>query len=295
MKVSIGIPFYNPGRFFRASIESILKQTFTDFELILVDDGSTDNSLEVAQSFQDTRITVISDGKNKGLPNRLNELIDLSKGEYIARMDADDIVSSVRIAQQVALLDKTPDVDLIATGLCSITDNSEVIGYRLPALEKRIELSVVNAVFGKADIGHATIMARKSWYQRNRYNEDARLMEDYQLWADAAIRNDLRVAFIKSPLYFYREESSVTPRKAIKAHFNGYKLILSRYFGYLGLFDKLKITMLTFVKIVVTGLASVFGVSDKLLSLRNKSTEQNSELLKELQDEIDQISAAKNV
>ena len=164
------------------------------------------------------------------MPYRLNQLIDLSQGEFIARMDADDIVSLERIGQQTAMLNEMTDVDVIATGLCSITNNSQVIGYRLPVYTKRLELPIVNAIFGKADIGHATIMARKSWYLRNRYNESAQLMEDYQLWVEAAINNDLKVAFIKEPLYFYREESSVTPKKAIKAYFNGYKLIVSQYF-----------------------------------------------------------------
>jgi glycosyltransferase involved in cell wall biosynthesis len=294
MKVSIGIPFYNPGKFFRESIASILNQTFTDFELILLDDGSSDNSLEVANSFDDSRIRVISDGTNKGLPNRLNELIDLSQGEYIARMDADDLVSIHRIAQQVELLNKTPDVDVIATGLCSITNNNEVIGYRLPGQEKRMSLPVVDAIFGRADIGHATILVRKSWYVRNRYNENARLMEDFQLWIDASAKNDLKVAFIKSPLYFYREESSVTPKKAIKAYFNGYKLIFTRYFKYLSICNKVKITFLTFIKIAVTAIASLLKLSDKLLSLRNTSTEQRLDVLQKLQAEVDSFGTHVN-
>ena len=295
MKVSIGIPFYNPGDFFKASITSILKQTFTDFELILLNDGSSDNSLDIANSFQDSRIKVISDGENKGLPYRLNQLIDLSQGDFIARMDADDVVSLERIEKQVTMLNTMADVDVVATGLCSITNNSEVIGYRLPIKTKRLELSVVNAIFGKADIGHATIMARKSWYLRNRYNESAKLMEDYQLWVEAAINKDLKVAFIKEPLYFYREESSVTPKKAIKAYFNFYKLIVSQYFSYLSLVNKVKITVLTFIKICITGLASLLGASGKLLSLRNKNTEQDAQLLKQLQAEVDQISRNNHV
>ena len=295
MKVSIGIPFYNPGDFFKASITSILKQTFTDIELILLNDGSSDNSLDIANSFQDSRIKVISDGENKGLPYRLNQLIDLSQGDFIARMDADDVVSLERIEKQVTMLNTMADVDVVATGLCSITNNSEVIGYRLPIKTKRLELSVVNAIFGKADIGHATIMVRKSWYLRNRYNESAKLMEDYQLWVEAAINKDLKVAFIKEPLYFYREESSVTPKKAIKAYFNFYKLIVSQYFSYLSLANKVKITVLTFIKICITGLASLLGASGKLLSLRNKNTEQDAQLLKQLQAEVDQISRNNHV
>jgi glycosyltransferase involved in cell wall biosynthesis len=289
MKVSIGIPFYNPGVYFKEAIASVLNQTFTDFELILLDDGSSDGSLEVAHSFDDKRIKVISDGTNNGLPYRLNQLITLSQGEYIARMDADDLSSSFRIAQQVTLLEQTPDVDIIATGICSITDNNNVTGYRLPALDKKMTPSVTDAIFGRSEIAHATILARKSWYLRNRYNEKAKLMEDYQLWIDATIQNDLNVAYIKSPLYFYREESSVNYRKAVKAYFNGYKVVLNRYFSYLNLRDKIKITLLMIIKITVVSTANLFNLSDKLLDMRNKDTVQDKVLIDKLKKELDQL------
>jgi glycosyltransferase involved in cell wall biosynthesis len=289
MKVSIGIPFYNPGVYFKEAIASVLNQTFTDFELILLDDGSSDGSLEVAHSFDDKRIKVISDGTNNGLPYRLNQLITLSQGEYIARMDADDLSSSFRIAQQVTLLEQTPDVDIIATGICSITDNNNVTGYRLPALDKKMTPSVTDAIFGRSEIAHATILARKSWYLRNRYNEKAKLMEDYQLWIDATIQNDLNVAYIKSPLYFYREESSVNYRKAVKAYFNGYKVVLNRYFSYLNLRDKIKITLLMIIKITVVSTANLFNLSDKLLDMRNKNTLQDKVLIDKLKKELDQL------
>ncbi|MBL4940747.1 MAG: glycosyltransferase family 2 protein [Colwellia sp.] len=289
MKVTIGIPFYNPGILFKDSVLSILNQTYTDFELILLDDGSTDDSLSIALSFNDKRIKVISDGSNKGLPCRLNQLINLSQGEYIARMDADDLALPERIEQQVKLLDKTLDVDIIATGICSITDNHQVIGYRQPITNKRNTLSITDAIFGRADIAHATILVRKCWYKRNNYNENAKLMEDYQLWIDAAIKKDLNVAYIKTPLYFYREESSVTVRKAIKAYLNVFKIVLVNYFSYLSFYDKIKITTLTFAKICFVSIANLLLLSNKLLLLRNKNTEQNQELLTELQQKLDSL------
>ena len=289
MKVSIGIPFFNPGNVFRESIQSILNQTYSDFELILLDDGSTDNSLEIAHSFKDKRIKVISDGGNKGLPYRLNQLVDISQGEYIARMDADDLSSSVRIELQTSLLENTPDVDIIATGLCSITDKNKIIGYRLPSIDKRMTPSVTDAIFGRSEIAHATILVRKSWYLRNRYNEKAKLMEDYQLWVDAAIKSDLNIAYIKKPLYFYREESSVNYRKAVKAYFNCYKIVFNQYFNYLSLHDKIRITLLTIIKITVVSAANLFNLSDKLLYMRNKGTEQDNTLIDKLEEEVKKI------
>ncbi|XPF93995.1 glycosyltransferase family 2 protein [Colwellia sp. RE-S-Sl-9] len=289
MKVSIGIPFYNPGNFLKQSIYSILNQTFTDFELILLDDGSTDNSLEIAKSFDDRRIKVISDGKNKSLPVRLNQIIDIAQGEYIARMDADDLVSLDRIIKQVKLLDNSPDIDIVATGLCSITDENEVIGYRQPSVEVLDNLSVSDAIFGLSGIAHATILVRKSWYLRNSYNENTKLKEDYQLWIDAAIKKDLKVAFIKEPLYYYREESSVSPKKAIRAYFNGLKIVLFQYLQFLTFGNKVKIVGKTIAKVLFVFFANIFKLENKLLTLRNKSTHQDPVLIKQLQSEINTL------
>jgi len=212
MKITVGIPFFNPGDIFAESIQSVLEQTHQDLEIILLDDGSSDGSLAIAKSFNDPRIKVISDGKNLRLPKRLNQLIDLATGDFIARMDADDIIAPTKFAQQLAMLQANEKIDLVATGMCSITNDNQVIGYRLPVEKQRINNTVADAIFGRVNIAHATILARKSWYLRNRYNENARLMEDYQLWIDAAVNNDLNVGYIQAPLYFYREESSVSPQ-----------------------------------------------------------------------------------
>ena len=99
--VTIGIPFYNASQFLEYAIKSVINQTYTNWELILVDDGSTDDSLSIARSFNDQRIKILSDGVNKGLVSRLNEIILNSRGSYIARMDADDIMHFERIEKQI--------------------------------------------------------------------------------------------------------------------------------------------------------------------------------------------------
>jgi len=288
MKVSIGIPFYNPGESFQAAIASVLQQTFTDFELILLDDGSTDNSLNIANSFDDKRIKVISDGENKGLPARLNELINLSSGEFIARMDADDLISRNRIALQVEFLTANPQLNLVSTGICSITNNNKVIGYR-ESRQQHQQLTPSATIFGRADIAHATIMARKTWYQRNNYNENAKLMEDYQLWIDASIRNDLAVGYISTPLYFYREESSVSSQKAINAYRNQFKIIYENYFMHLNINEKIHFTILSAIKIIAVYVLNLLRNTSLLLKLRNKNTQQDSNKLRTLQNELDLI------
>ena len=102
--ISIGIPFFNAERFLLDSIRSVFAQTHQDWELILVDDGSTDRSLEIAQSIADPRVSVYSDGKNKKLAARLNQIHTLAKFDFIARMDADDLMATDRIRRQLTFL-----------------------------------------------------------------------------------------------------------------------------------------------------------------------------------------------
>lgn len=115
-RLSVIMPVYNAETYLAAAIRSVLCQTFTDFELIIVNDGSVDGSLAIMQEFveQDDRIAIIS-RENRGLVASLNEAISVSKGEYIARMDADDICYAERFEKQVAYLDSHPQVDLVGT------------------------------------------------------------------------------------------------------------------------------------------------------------------------------------
>ena len=108
--VSIGLPVYNAEKFLRDAIVSILNQSYVHFELIIMDDGSTDKSIDIVNSFNDKRIVVYRDGVNKGLPARLNEISTLAKGRYLARMDADDIMHPERIEKQLKILEKTQKI-----------------------------------------------------------------------------------------------------------------------------------------------------------------------------------------
>jgi len=131
MYISIGIPFFNAEKFLEDAIKSVLVQTFQDWELILVDDGSTDRSLEIARSFVDSRIRIISDGYNRRLPYRLNQIISEAKYDIIARMDADDLMAVDRLEKQIKVLTKNPEIDLVVTSLYSIGNKNEILGKRI--------------------------------------------------------------------------------------------------------------------------------------------------------------------
>src|SRR5690349_10645893 len=106
--VTVGIPFFNNASSLSDALRSIFAQTFTDWELILADDGSTDESLSIARSVRDPRVMVMSDGGNRGLVFRLNQITSAARGKYIARMDADDLSHPARLQRQVSLLERDP-------------------------------------------------------------------------------------------------------------------------------------------------------------------------------------------
>src|SRR5690606_22947862 len=172
-----GIPFYNAEKYLKFAIQSVIAQSYQNWELILVDDGSSDNSLEIAQEFalKDARIRVICDGKNRKLPYRLNQLITESKGDFIARMDADDLMHPDRLKKELSFLLENPDCDLVSGGIVSIDHENNVIGIRLVK-----ELTTLNKDTKNYPIVHPTVMARRGCYLRNSYSLDYPRAEDYE-------------------------------------------------------------------------------------------------------------------
>lgn len=126
--VTVSMPVYNAGKHLKLAVFSILKQTYTNWELLLIDDGSTDHSLNEILEINDPRIKVFCDGENRGLAQRLNESIEMAKGKYFARMDGDDVAYPERFAKQVAHLINNPKIDLIATQAITIDENNLLTG-----------------------------------------------------------------------------------------------------------------------------------------------------------------------
>ncbi|MBB3034378.1 glycosyltransferase family 2 protein [Alteriqipengyuania lutimaris] len=216
MKVTIGLPFYNAEKDLPDAIRSIFAQTHQDWELILVDDGSTDRSLDIARSVDDPRVRVISDGENRRLAARLNQIVDEAQTPVIVRMDADDLMATDRIERQLAVLESMPQVDLVSTGLVSIDDDDQPFGARShPASTMTREDLLRKAGTG---IVHASVIGRRAWFQRNRYDPTYPSAQDYELWLRSSSKDDLAVHIIREPLYFVRELGSVTAAKMFRAY-----------------------------------------------------------------------------
>ena len=292
--ISIGISFYNAESYLEEAICSVLAQTHTQWELILVDDGSSDQSLDIAISYaeKDSRIRVLSDGSNKKLAYRLNQIIAESKYDYIARMDADDLINSTRIEKQVNYLLNRPNIDLVSTGILSLKNDLTVVGHRITSAKKIIKKS--DAILGTTGIVHASIMAKKSWYERNYYNESSVLAQDYELWLNAFLNNDLKAGFIEEQLYYYREEQNITLEKLLTAYSIQIKIIKHLSNNFLSLSEKLKyISKIKAKSIIARGLF-LLNLSS-LLHKRRVQTENMDELRSILAHELKLINEKKQI
>ena len=175
--ISVIMPAYNAEKYIADAIESILHQTYIDFEFIIVNDGSTDKTAEVIRSYKDKRIIFIDRDENKGLVYSLNEGIRHAKGDFIARMDADDISVANRLELQLNYLFNHPDIDICGGSYkCFGTDNRLVEIVTEPD-------KISERLFRECVMAHPTIMMRSGIvYQRELYNHDYLYAEDYELW-----------------------------------------------------------------------------------------------------------------
>jgi glycosyltransferase involved in cell wall biosynthesis len=188
--VSVLMPVFNGERYLREAVESVLGQTYSNIEFIIIDDGSTDNSYELLLEYQhlDNRISLHRHLENKGLVFSLNECIDLAEGKYLARMDADDICLPERIENQVEFLEKNSEIGILGSAIelfHSIRAKSQKWIYPLDDLSIKWELLL------SSQFAHPAVMIRKSsLYQMDHfYSQEYSGFEDYELWTRLLISN----------------------------------------------------------------------------------------------------------
>ncbi|AZB31071.1 glycosyltransferase family 2 protein [Chryseobacterium balustinum] len=179
-KISVIMPVYNGEKYLKEAIDSILKQTFANFELLLINDGSTDLTEAIIGSYDDERIVYIKNEKNLGLIKTLNKGLDLAKGEFIARMDQDDISHSERFEKQLIIFEKNTEIGVCGTLFTPFnnSNNKEYNTIEHPELHKSIKIQLLALCI----VGHPTIMMRKNAVGNFRYDESFQAAEDYELW-----------------------------------------------------------------------------------------------------------------
>lgn len=181
------MPVYNAEKYLREAVDSILSQTYTDFEFIIIDDGSADASPEIVRSYDDARIRFYQNEHNMGVAATLNRGLDLAEGEYIARMDSDDISLPERFAKQVEYLDKHPECAVVGTDM-------EIFGARRYQFihSHTTEQLKVDLLFASA-LGHPTVMMRSSVVGKDglHYDNAYNGIEDYELWVRVAEKHEI--------------------------------------------------------------------------------------------------------
>ena len=194
-KVSVILPVYNCEQYIFETVQSVLNQTFADFELLIVDDCSTDKTVAIIKEFNDDRIQLTLKEKNTGYTDSLNYAISIAKGQYIARMDGDDICVSTRFEKQVAFLDANPNIILCGSAIQIIGTNTVL---RHPSNHEAIK---VKLCFGTS-FYHPSVMGRVEVFQANLYDKKYEPAEDYDLWTRLAFQGEL--ANLEEVLLLYR-------------------------------------------------------------------------------------------
>lgn len=180
--VSVLMPIFNGGKYLREAVEGILDQTFTDFEFLVLDDGSTDDSLALLRQYaaRDSRVRVIT-RENRGLTFSLNELLSYARGEFVARMDADDVVLPERFARQAAFLGEHPGVVCVG-GAYQMIDSADRFLTTLTPPQTDAEIQYLH-LSGHTAINHPTAMMRLAAVNRlGGYDSEYDLVEDLDLW-----------------------------------------------------------------------------------------------------------------
>lgn len=181
-KISVVMPVYNGEKYLRESIDSILNQTYSDFEFIIINDASKDSTEEIIKSYDDVRIVYAKNEQNLGVAGTLNRGLAIAKGEYIARMDADDISMPQRFEKQVKLLDKHKDIGVCGSNIIlfgeDITERTFI--YSKTDAQIRVDM-MFNSAFA-----HPVVMIRHNILTQNniKYDISYEKAEDYKMWHD---------------------------------------------------------------------------------------------------------------
>lgn len=216
-KVSVIMSVFNGEEYLAEAIGSILNQTFQDFEFIIVNDGSTDGTGQILESFDDQRIIVVPNPQNLGLTRSLNTGLRMARGKYIARQDADDVSLPQRLEKEVAFLDENKNVGLVGTYYLMINESGKVL-HTIKCLTEGGELK--EKLLEGNQFGHGSVMFRAECIEKvGLYREEFKSAQDYDLWLRISEVYD--VANIPEPLYGWRFnlKSISTSKKAQQDRF----------------------------------------------------------------------------
>ncbi len=268
--ITVLMPVYNCELYINEAVDSILNQTFADFELLIIDDASTDKTASIIKAYNDSRIKFIEKPSNTGLTNSLNQGLKLANGKYIARMDGDDVSFSQRFEKQVAFLDANPDVVLCGTNI-KVIGTEKIIA--LPEKNEKIKLTLLK---GNC-LAHPSVMIRKQILDELSvgYDISKEPAEDYDLWV--RLTGIGKLHNLQEVLLNYRVHNTQVSKKRDTQQIELSLQLRLQMFGYLDYsFDKEEYDLL---KKIIGGSLSVtldeikdfFILTEKMVSANSNS------------------------
>lgn len=259
--VTIAIPVYNCEKTIQQTLRSVLNQTLADYEVLIYDDGSTDRTIPLIQAFQDPRIKLFQDGGNRGIACRLNQLIEQASGQFLVRMDGDDVMFPDRLEKQVAFLQSHPDVDVVGSAAVVIDEHDHVLGLR--GGESRAW--TIDDLFMSSRFIHPTVAGKTTWFKRWKYDEQLSGCEDMDLWIRSC--GDSVFADMAEPLLFYREYQNMR----LSTYLRRQRLLMAYAWGRRDQLERKKKLLPLLLKPLLSSLAAIVAHlcrCDRILILR---------------------------
>lgn len=207
-KVTVLMAVFNGEKYLREAVDSVLAQSFTDFEFLVVNDGSTDQSSAILASYASERLRVIENSSNQGLAASLNIGLEQARGTYVARMDADDICHEERLGRQVTYMDSHPETVILGTNM-TLFGGAEQSEYWRPESDRFVKAHMLFA----SPFAHPTVMLRTSFLRQNNlsYDPSLKCAQDYDLWQRMLAIPGARSANLSDALIRYRQhDKSIT-------------------------------------------------------------------------------------
>lgn len=260
--ISVGMPVFNVERTILDAVESIRHQTLADWELLIIDDGSTDRTREVLERVRDPRVRVIVHDENVGLGHRLNEAVAHSHGEYFARLDGDDVAYPDRLETQLAYLRAHPDVDVVGSWLVLLDPERRPFGsWRPPEHHEQITVRAYHGI----RLAHPTYFGRREWFVKNPYTTEFLFTEDQILLMQTAPHS--RFANVQRVLVGYRQPDTglrAVLRRRVMSCVN-----VARYFAGSGQYGDLLRNLVSHSAVAaVESIAAVTRLRNRLLRHR---------------------------
>jgi len=236
LKITILMPVYNGEKYLKEAIDSILDQTFKNFEFLIINDGSTDKTETIIKSYNDPRIRLLNNKKNIGITKSLNLGIMLSQGEYIARMDADDISLPNRLQKQYQFLENNKNIGVVGSNMYLINQSGKKVGR---SSKSQKHFLIKWKCFIGFPMSHPTIMAKTKVLRANLYNENFISSQDVELWSRLIFDKNIKFANLNDYLFKHRlHPNSIIKKRPITQKEKSVEIIIKNIKKYINLSNK---------------------------------------------------------